>query len=297
MTSIFVNEDLSKPENRINLAIFSLMMYEPFRRFMQRKLRLPDNSVLYPPTNSANDAGGGRPDFEIKAADTDTTLAWIEVELMTANEAQFSRYRAMLGGLPLLTIYGRAGSGADLSLEEIASFARSHSGEPHPQLRFNLAHLAKLIDEGLAGRHGIALPTAPVSAHVRELPFVTGLVSRLGAVNFEIGTPMRPGEIRANTRGADGFSLRVYTRVATEKSVSVLNITGGRPEVYFQSAAKMNRYLPTKGDSTERLSAFVHGLGGDMKSISVNGKTSVPIDRMDGAALDELANIVKGLAA
>ena len=45
---VFVNEDVSKPENRVNLALFSLMQQTWFREWFLMKLELARDAVVYP---------------------------------------------------------------------------------------------------------------------------------------------------------------------------------------------------------------------------------------------------------
>ncbi len=77
---------MSKPENRLNLALFGLMPQEWFLR----KLDLPLDSILHPPTN----AEGARPHLKVEALDG-STEAWIEVELGT-NPEQIEDYCELL---------------------------------------------------------------------------------------------------------------------------------------------------------------------------------------------------------
>ncbi|MCX6023158.1 MAG: DUF6508 domain-containing protein [Chloroflexi bacterium] len=58
---LFVREDVSKPENRVNLALFSLMLVPQFRHRFLRELGLDVDSIVYPPRN----VPGGRPDFVV----------------------------------------------------------------------------------------------------------------------------------------------------------------------------------------------------------------------------------------
>ena len=47
--NLFVNEDVSKPENRVNLALFSLMLVRDIREWLLSRLSLPAESIVYPP--------------------------------------------------------------------------------------------------------------------------------------------------------------------------------------------------------------------------------------------------------
>ncbi len=288
---VFFREDIDKQENRINLAIFGLMCAKPFRIWLQKSLGLPANAVIYPRVN----VEGFRPDFAVKDADTEAVLAWIEVECGT-DQGQLERYRKRYPE-PVLSIWGRKADGGDLSLEEIAVFLEHIESDDEPQVRWNAEHLRQQIIEVLDGRVGRTYKDAPVSAAVRATPFVAQLTKELGdKLTFDVDGPLRPGQIRANTKADLGFSLRVYSRKAARThSLSVLNQTGGQPSIWFQSKAKMLHYLPERTEVIERLVATVRDMGGDMETIGFKSKTSVPIE----TALDyvrELAQATLALA-
>jgi hypothetical protein len=289
---LFLHENVNQPENRINLAIFGLICVRPFREWLQQRLHLPPEAVLYPCTNLKGSPM--RPDFVVRHATTEKTLAWIEVEC-GKDEAQLARFRNHLSE-PVLAIWGRRTSGADLSLEEMAEFLDQLDTNDEPQVRWNAEHLRLQIVEALDGRYNASLPEAAVSEAMRETPFVRRMTELLGErLSFDVDRIMRPGEIRANTRKESGFSLRVYSRVAGQKSISVLNQTGGRPEIWFQSKTKMLRYLPNQPDAIDELAALVRSMGGDMESITEQGKTPVPLSVAE-QHVEELARITLDLA-
>src|SRR5438270_10777570 len=134
----FLHEDLSKPENRINIAIFGLMADPTFRRWFQSKLGLSEKSVLYPPKNATSEEGTGRPDFKVSV--DDEIVAWIEVECFK-DEDQLGRFRRIYRPAPVLAIWGSNCYGGDLSLDELSGFL----AQPHPnwsrQVAFNVHYL------------------------------------------------------------------------------------------------------------------------------------------------------------
>ena len=79
---VFVNEDVSKPENRVNLALFSLMQQTWFREWFLDKLELATDAVVYPAKTQKEHQ---RPDFRVATPDG-TRSAWIEVELSKNQE-------------------------------------------------------------------------------------------------------------------------------------------------------------------------------------------------------------------
>ena len=56
--------------------------------------------------------------------------------------------------------------------------------------------------------------------------------------------PAVPGYLKANARGEHGFSLRVFSPIASGREVSVLNIRGDAQVIRFASRAHLERYLP-----------------------------------------------------
>lgn len=311
---IFIREDLSKPENRINVAIFGMMNVAPFASWLRDRLRLPAGAVLYPPLNTANEAGAGRPDFAVRDAGTDELIAHIEVECHR-DEQQIARFRAMFPATPVYAIWGRPGPGCDLSLEEIASFlAGANTWEP-AQARIGASHLRALIHDALAGASSSS-KKATVGDEMWESAFVAGLRRALGhRIEKELPgmSKQRPGEIRINTTDtADnrGFSLRVFTPKANGRSVSILNRTAGRAEINFSSRAWLAWYLPNASHTVAigELVALLHELGGDMEQAwrprvtmpdgrpRANHTTPVPLSVAEGA-VDRIAEIVAKLGA
>ena len=86
-----------------------------------------------------------------------------------------------------------------------------------------------------------------VSPEMRRHPLVTALQERLGdKLKFTIGK-VEIGELKADTIGPEGFSLRAnspQTKTAAG-TTSVMDISAGRPGVVgFPSTLKLRQYLP-----------------------------------------------------
>nr|MBK7067913.1 hypothetical protein [Deltaproteobacteria bacterium] len=233
IADLFVREDLSKLENRINVALFGLLAVAWFHDWLVAPLGFFAAVVIYPTTNVVGDQGSIRPDFVVKHAETEEILAWIEVECWR-DDAQLARFRSLLRER-VIAIWGRTGTPADLGLDEIAAFLDAFDvGGEHPQVRHNLAHLRKLIGEVLDGAAARTYKPMPVADAVLQTPFVRALRDALGVLlSLDVGGPMRPGEIRANTRGERGFSLRVHSEAAGEHSLSILHQYDGQPKIKF----------------------------------------------------------------
>lgn len=58
---LFVREDLSKPENRINVSLFGLLAVSRFREWFLARLGLPAAAVVYPSVNVVGAGGSIRP--------------------------------------------------------------------------------------------------------------------------------------------------------------------------------------------------------------------------------------------
>jgi hypothetical protein len=268
MTDIFIREDLSRPENRINVALFGLLTVPEFAGWFRDKLQLPTDTVIYPPRNTANDAGAGRPDFEAKLADTSKVIAQIEVEI-TRNIEQLQRFRRMFPTQRVLAIWGRPSSECDLSLEEIEAFLRTAAQWKSPQARVNAEHLRLLIHDALEGAR--ASPgRAAVGDEMWESPLMVGLRTAIGSRLVRLGggkARLGLGEVGVNTTDTTdnkGFSVRVASRVANDGSVSVLNRKAGAPAIGFSTKAWLRHYLPERHGAIDQLVHLVASLGGDL---------------------------------
>ena len=287
--SIFVHEDLSKPENRINVALFGLMIDPAFRAWFQARLCLPSNSVIYPPKNAVSDEGSGRPDFAV--TQDGRIVAWIEVEC-DKNEEQLLRYQRMYSQQRVISVWGRASYKSDLSLEEISGFLDHALPTWSPQASFNGEYLKSMIDDVLASGFRSRSKT-PVSASMRSSRLLRDLSALLGEVfSFEIAGRMWPGQIRADAQGPNGYSIRVYSKKArvASRSVSVLFRSSGQAQIGFQSKRKLNDYLPGRTGQIDQLAAFVCVLGGDMDQ----DRSYVPLVRIE-EKVEQLANNLRSL--
>ena len=285
---IFVNEDLTRPENRINVALFGLMTQDWFRTWLLRSLDMPENAIVFPPTN----LGAQRPDFTIEdpntieVPNTGKPFGWIEVEV-GSDEGQLRRYEESFEkefrrqGC-VKSIWGRSG---DLSLERISSRLKSEldAGTLAPQQSLSVRLLRKLIEQALGEVASTSKPV-PVSDHMKDHWLVQALRNRLGdRLDFDLKRAV-PGCLKANARGERGFSLRVYSPISSQREVSVLHIRGDADEVGFASRARLERYLPHH--PAETIAAWcqlVRHLGGEIDTVS---ETHIPV-RVDSKAFKE----------
>ena len=285
---LFIHEDISKPENRINLALFSLMQQDRIREWLLAKLGLPTDAVVYPPKNRH----GIRPDLKVVYACS--TLAWIEVEL-GKDEEQAERYRNTFPE-PVKTICGKKIDGGELSLEEVADYLVEQTSLP-PQVAVNVRHLRELIKDGLE-QHSSSPGRGDVSKEMWEHRLVAGLRERLGDKLERTTGSVQIGHLRADTTATSnnqGFSLRVRSTKSSDGTVSVMNITSGRSEVAFPSSARLMKYLPNHRAEINAYSSLLAELGLDIDSYGELHRPSLPLDRVL-ARLDDLAHCVLALA-
>ena len=239
---LYLREDLAKRENRVNVALFSLMQQHWFREWILDRLDLPSDAIVYPPTTQR----GHRPDLKVVGSEGEE-LAWIEVEL-GKQDAQYETYRKIFGRV--LRLWGKRSHQGDLSLEEVAERVEAESGL-HPQVAMNAGQLVELIRDGLAV-HAQSPGRSRLSPEMRNHPLIVELHKLLGdSLQFELGDtePPEPGELKVNTTDTDnnrGLSLRLYSPESKlpDKTISVMNITGGRDRVHFPSLPRLQQYLP-----------------------------------------------------
>ena len=290
INDIFVNEDVSKPENRVNLALFSLMQQDWFREWFLERLDLPANAVVYPPMND----GSRRPDF--KVARNGSELAVIEVELGT-DLAQAEDYRQHFGNVK--TVWGRREDGEDLSLEEIAVFLAEALKEPGrlpPQTRCNVEHLSELIRQGLAG-HSSSAARGNVSEEMWQHSLVVALRCRLGARLEATTKRVAMGQLKADTVRKKGFSLKVNRRDMSGE-VALISIKGGG-YLIFPSRQKLSHCLPNHRAEVDAYMSLVSSMGCDVDVDGENARPQLPLEANLDALLgrvNELARCIEALA-
>lgn len=247
---IFSQEDISKPENRCNLALFHLQMWDQFHDWFLGRLGFAADAVVYPATNSA----GTRPDFVVELGDD--KIGVVEVELGGADHAQLAEYRKSHPNVTLIA--GKKEHTCPLSLEEIAEYLDEHLADaPSQQVRMSAMYLHALIDVSVGGRVGSH--RAPVSEKVLEHPFFRALLSNLADIargaNEAAGSS--PGHPYYDTQGDEGFSMQVYSPRGSKKRVALFYRTGGRDVLCFQKAEHYRKYLAGRGVDTEGFIEFI----------------------------------------
>jgi len=292
MKDIFVREDIAKPENRINLAIFHLQMNERFHNWFCGKLSIPASSLIYPTKNLAGD----RPDLVIK--NNGALLGYIEVELGDENHSQLSAYRQkyQTENCKVYSITGKANHRSALSLHEIGEFlSEMINHTPHAQTYLSMLYLIELIDTYSGSTPSTTRNAA--SNEVLNSPFVSRLLD--GLKNYAPDPYQRkaePGKYYCDTVGEKGFSLRVYSprSTVTTKSLALLSISNGRDSIIFASADKYRKYLShKKASDVEPFIGFIQiTLGAPILTLPENSRCELPISVVT-KNLDGLIEVIK----
>lgn len=288
--AIFVHEDVSKPENRLNLAILALCNVDPFRRWFLRRLAVPEDAVVYPPQNVR---GNLRPDYVVTSPDRKVVHAWIEVELGAANTGQLAAYRNGLNER-IISIVGDGHADVDLTLQEIASGVHELLPDFGPQAQVAGEIVIALVREKGGAR--ALTDYADPDARLRDRPAIKALQSRLGDM-IEFGTPpVRPGKLMITTITQKGWTLRVFAAAATDKSVSVMwDQSSGGEIVRVPSIDKLLHYIPDAGDAIKDYANALERLGVRTQPIKWRGSAAVR-EQAVVDAMDDLAPIIKRLA-
>lgn len=256
--ALFINEDVSKPENRVNLALFSLMLIEDFRKWLLQKLSLPQNSIIYPPQNMK----GFRPDFVVVA--DDRVVAWIEVELGAENGVQMKSYRSAFNE-PVRSIVGSESDHGDVSLEAIAHVLNIEYFQGlDRQQSVSIGIFTKLVNV-LKSQSRQFNYTDPNEA-IRINPLINQLQNHLGFV-LQFGVPpIISGVAQVSTITQKGWTIRVYSKVSKSGSVSLMwNQSNG---IRIPSYERLLRCLPSAVDAIDGYRALLQSLGVDIRTIS-----------------------------
>jgi hypothetical protein len=190
--SVFANEDISKPENRINLSLFGLFLIDEFRKWFLGKLKLPLDSAIFP---SCNLFGGVRPDYAIYDTNNNP-IAFIEVEIGMEDTGQILNFRNLIIE-PVFSICGKKQFQCDLSLEEIYIFLRNLKFDSLQQ-RKNFAVFETLYYENVLCYGSERYKPTTISDEMRETEIVKALLEHF-QLDEDIGKPLDPGDIRIQT--------------------------------------------------------------------------------------------------
>ncbi len=260
---LFVNDDLkNSAENRLNHVLFGLFLHDGYRREILGRLGLGGDAIIYKPS----DRPWGRPDFAIESQSGET-LGYIEVEL-DKDLAQLNRYRDC-AEVPVYS-FGRGREDHNITLQDLVDIGKGAAEEGStPQFRLMTRHLAKQVRESAGYRKNSA--SAPVQAQLNT-PLGRAL-ERAGMVNWVGIRRGQECQFYGRTNGRNGISVRVYAPKPNDKTVSLFNITKGRPIVEFSGYAHLSAYLPhhVRGTALDRWGEFIwQRFRGDIKARDYN---------------------------
>ena len=284
----YTSEDLSKPENRVNVALFGLMPQNWFREWFLEKLNLPLDSILYPPVDEL----GARLDLKVDTPDG-SPVARIEVELGTDPE-QIHRYRCRYTE-PVKAVWGRRGDGGDLSLEEISEFLSECVGSQSPQTQVNIEHLKKLIDDGLRGhsRSRRQPDRVELSDEMKKHPLVVGLKERLrDSLVFTTGK-VGLGRLKGDGMKEGYFSLWTLSPFPKRGMFFILNLSEASGKMQFPDKLYLENGTPHR-HAIEKYAALLNeiGLNIDNGKNTYHGGGSLHVDVVL-PHLEELAQCVR----
>ena len=288
MNDMFVREDISKPENRINLAIFHLLMIDEFREWIFNKLNIDVNSTVYPVTNS----GGNRPDMIIKNGEK--VIGCIEVEIGNENVSQTLAYSKCYDRV--FTISGLKSHNTDLSLEHVKDFINAaERSKFNSQQILSLNYLSKLIDSYIYGFDTNS--RTQISEKVSENPFFNKIIKELSDLISGDFSKIYPGQIGIDTVKDEGFSLKVYSRLSNNNKLALISRSGGRDTIIFQSADKYKKYIPSKLDAVNSWIDFIENeLHGEISKLGLNNRISIPIRKFDDGKIQKMLILIRKLA-
>lgn len=273
MDIIHIHEDTSKPENRVNLTLFHLLMIDEVNVFIKNKLNISEDSVIYPSPNLSVEEFDvcGRPDFLIKS--NNQTIGYIEVELGREDSEQITRYRRNEN----VTVYSIVGkkdyNEGNLTLDEIYDFIEGIKIRYLNTQKYYSVQLFQKLIEYYIHQNNFKLGYKPVilSDKMRSSFIVDYFYKYFGEEKILENEKAEPGKIMFNTRGENGFSLRVYSKESkVDKSLSLMNRSGGRHEINFPSKIKLYKYLPYSKNEVDNYINFIASLGA--RDILTNGE-------------------------
>lgn len=279
MKDIFVREDIAKPENRVNLALFHFQMEDDFHKWFCGKLSIPISSIIYPTENLYGD----RPDFIVKNAGK--IIGYIEVELGDENKSQLStyRYKYKSDQVKIYSITGKSFQKSDLSLEEISTYLSSKLDKlSNDQKGLSAQYLIKLIET--YSNNILSYTRNPVSDEVLNRPFVNKLLYALEDHKPDDNqNRAEPGKYYIDTNSPKGFSFRVYSPIATQKSTSLLSITKGRDYITFLSEEWYRKYLDHKSeiDVNNWINFITQDLKLPINTVMLKGRLEISVSTVD----------------
>lgn len=288
-------EDTSKPENRVNLTLFHLLMNEELKSFIHQKLQLNPDCVIYPAPDLVTDefSTNDRPDFKIEL--NGNLVGYIEVELGKDIE-QVKKYEAKTPDeIKIYCIFGKQSDGGNLSLEEIYFFVKKiqAGGQKNTQNYWSMELLLKLVKYYVIdGNFKSNNKRTSISDAMRSSTLINALYESIGRKYIIEGIKAEKGKLLINTVKENGLSVRIFARNSISGSVSLMNRSGGREIISFPAYEKMKKYIANK-EFIERYTNLLIKLGcDDIKEIRERQVASLPIKTVENN-IDEFVDSIR----
>ncbi|MGY5881925.1 MAG: hypothetical protein RTV31_16885 [Candidatus Thorarchaeota archaeon] len=285
-------EDTAKPENRTNLALFSILMIPEIHSFVCNELGLPDDIIIFPSPNLVTEEFGStmRPDYGITEsyAEQSKPIGYIEVELGKEDEPQVQKYRTELK-VTIYSIVGRKdhrenGGRGDLSLEEIYRVALEIGQScPNTQKHASLDLFCSLVKHYVIdGNFNASNKRCNLSEEMLNSPLIQKVISYYGESTIFEGGRIERGKILLDTIAEKGFSFKVYCRESGNNQFSLMSRTSGRNEITFPSLCKLKKYFPRKEEETALFAKIIADLGDDeIYDLGERKRARLPIETVE----------------
>lgn len=288
-------EDTSKPENRVNITLFHLLMIKEFKSFIIQKLGLDVDCVVYPAPDLVTDefSTNDRPDFKVEI--NGKLVAYIEVEL-GKDLAQVKKYKDKTpDDIEIYCIFGKISDGGNLSLEEIYSFVKKiQVGFPrNTQEYWSMELLLKMVKYYVIdGNFNSNNKRTSISPAMRDSALITAFYECIGSQYIIEGTKAEKGKLLIDTVKENGFSVRIFARNSSSGSFSLMNRSGGRETINFPAHVKMKKYIYNKV-FIERYTNLLISIGcADIKEIEERQTSSLAIKKVEDN-ITELCDCIK----
>lgn len=289
-------EDTSKPENRVNITLFHLLMIQEIETFIKSKLGLPVGALIYPSSNLIIEdiTSPDRPDYVVVCGKKE--IGYIEVELGIEDKEQLDRFRTKQN-LPVYSIVGKKNyNEGDLTLEEIHQYIQGiKSPFVNSQKGKSIELFERLVEHYIIDGKFNENKRAPISDAIRKSAIIQGLFDYFGSDKIiENSKPMR-GKLLLDTISDSGFSIRVYSDKARRSSLALMSRSKGADILQFPSGEKLNKYLPKKLEVNLSYCNLISNLGDDgIFTLEENKKATLRIKTVE-EHLPEFFQIIEKL--
>ncbi len=281
-----IKEDTAKPENRTNLALFSVLMIPEIHSFFCNSLKISASSIIFPSPNLQTEEFdlSLRPDFKIIKNFTkiENVKGYIEIELGSEDQEQISNYKSKTN-VPIFSIVGKEKylqENGDLSLEGIYRKTKEIELKYRgTQIFASLLHFQKLIEYYIIENNfSSSSKRAPISDKMMKSKIIQDVVNYFGKDKIIFIGKIEQGKLLLNTVKENGFSIRVYSRKSTNNSVSLMNRQAGRLELEFPSTIKLTEYFPHKTNEALGFADLISDLGAyDISNLGERQRAKLPI--------------------